>query len=227
MDRLFTVCYLPICLLFIAGLIQFPHIASTRARILTSFSSFTLIMLLVPVVSDDVACSLSCLIGHGFLVACRTGSGCAACHSPCRSMRSCAVQIDAAVLGQQQGSQAALALVLLAVVLVGACDGFCQGAVFGEAAASMVPENTHVSARMRTACWAPLVTAAQNMHAAHVVRAGNQGLHSLLKHAAPPCMCHGTWPIPCCRPCPCAMCAGGGGRHRVLRVPHLPPAHHH
>lgn len=50
MDRLFTVAYLPVCLLLLGVAIKFNTMPA-RPRILTSFASFTLIMLALPLVS--------------------------------------------------------------------------------------------------------------------------------------------------------------------------------
>jgi hypothetical protein len=49
MDRLFTVCYLPVCLLLLGVAIKFNNIPG-RPRILVSFAAFTLIMLGLPLV---------------------------------------------------------------------------------------------------------------------------------------------------------------------------------
>ncbi len=46
-------------------------------------------------------------------------------------------------MGHPRGPDAALAVVLLAVVAVGVLDGLCQGAIFGDAA-SQPSEYTHV-----------------------------------------------------------------------------------
>lgn len=51
MDRLFTIAYLPVCLLLLGVTIKFNSIPG-RPRILTSFAAFTLIMLTLPLVSD-------------------------------------------------------------------------------------------------------------------------------------------------------------------------------
>lgn len=50
MDRLFTVCYLPVCLLLLGVAIKFNNIPG-RPRILVSFAAFTLIMMGLPLVS--------------------------------------------------------------------------------------------------------------------------------------------------------------------------------
>lgn len=55
MDRLFTVCYLPVCLLLLGGAIKFNQIPG-RPRILFSFAAFTLIMLGMPLVSSTTCC---------------------------------------------------------------------------------------------------------------------------------------------------------------------------
>jgi equilibrative nucleoside transporter 1/2/3 len=49
MDRLFTIAYLPVCLLLLGVAIRFNSIPG-RPRILTSFAAFTLIMLALPLV---------------------------------------------------------------------------------------------------------------------------------------------------------------------------------
>ena len=50
MDRTFTMCYLPTCLLFIGVFIRAPWLASHRLRILTGFAGFFACMLAVPLV---------------------------------------------------------------------------------------------------------------------------------------------------------------------------------
>jgi equilibrative nucleoside transporter 1/2/3 len=50
MDRLFTVAYLPVCLLMLGLLIKFNNMPG-RPRILFSFAGFVLIMLAIPLVS--------------------------------------------------------------------------------------------------------------------------------------------------------------------------------
>eukprot|EP00877_Chromochloris_zofingiensis_P005576 jgi/Chrzof1/15019/Cz09g24060.t1 len=50
MDRLFTVCYMPVCLALVGAQIKWRGIVSHRVRILTSFAGFSTVMLLVPVV---------------------------------------------------------------------------------------------------------------------------------------------------------------------------------
>ncbi len=55
MDRLFTVCYLPVCLLLLGVAIKFNNIPG-RPRILLSFAAFTLIMLGLPLVSSGTIC---------------------------------------------------------------------------------------------------------------------------------------------------------------------------
>lgn len=52
MDRLFTVAYLPVCLLMLGLLIKYNTLPG-RPRILTSFAGFVLIMLAIPCVSDN------------------------------------------------------------------------------------------------------------------------------------------------------------------------------
>jgi hypothetical protein len=62
MDRLFTICYLPVCLLLLGVVIKFNSMPA-RPRILTSFASFTLIMLGLPLVGDwqgSAAASVPC-----------------------------------------------------------------------------------------------------------------------------------------------------------------------
>jgi hypothetical protein len=55
------------------------------------------------------------------------------------------LQIDLGLVGQEgTGPDSALAVVLLAVVLVGVLDGLSQGAIFADAAA-LPPQYTHVS----------------------------------------------------------------------------------
>ncbi|KIZ05098.1 nucleoside transporter, putative [Monoraphidium neglectum] len=49
-DRTFTVCYLPTCLLLIGVFIRFPKLLSHRARILTGFGGFFTLMLAVPMI---------------------------------------------------------------------------------------------------------------------------------------------------------------------------------
>jgi equilibrative nucleoside transporter 1/2/3 len=49
MDRLFTVAYLPVCLLMLGLLIKFNSMPG-RPRILFSFAGFVLIMLAIPLV---------------------------------------------------------------------------------------------------------------------------------------------------------------------------------
>ena len=49
-DRTFTICYLPTCLLLIGVFIRFPRLLSHRARILTGFGGFFALMLAVPMV---------------------------------------------------------------------------------------------------------------------------------------------------------------------------------
>jgi hypothetical protein len=64
------------------------------------------------------------------------------------------LQIDLGLVGQEgTGPDSALAVVLLAVVLVGVLDGLSQGAIFADAAA-LPPQYTHVSNRNihRAAC---------------------------------------------------------------------------
>eukprot|EP00775_Hariotina_reticulata_P011647 gene11647-11792_t len=99
MDRLFTIAYLPVCLLLLAVMIKYNNLP-VRCRILTSFASFTLIMAIIPLV-------------------------------------------DTALVGPDaEGSNAALAVVLLAVVIVGLLDGASQGAIFGDAS-DLPPQYTH------------------------------------------------------------------------------------
>lgn len=63
----------------------------------------------------------------------------------------CAPQLDAVlVMGHPRGPDAALAVVLAAVVVVGVLDGLCQGAIFGDAA-SQPSEYTHVRCFCRSA----------------------------------------------------------------------------
>jgi equilibrative nucleoside transporter 1/2/3 len=52
MDRLFTVAYLPVCLLMLGLLIKFNSMPG-RPRILFSFAGFVLIMLAIPLVRAD------------------------------------------------------------------------------------------------------------------------------------------------------------------------------
>ncbi|WIA30418.1 hypothetical protein OEZ86_000502 [Tetradesmus obliquus] len=99
MDRLFTVAYLPVCLLMLGLLIKFNSMPG-RPRILFSFAGFVLIMLAIPL-------------------------------------------IDLVLVGREgTGPNSALAVVLLAVVLVGVLDGLAQGAIFADAAA-LPPQYTH------------------------------------------------------------------------------------
>lgn len=99
MDRLFTVAYLPVCLLMLGLLIKFNSMPG-RPRILFSFAGFVLIMLAIPL-------------------------------------------IDLLLVGREgTGPDSALAVVLLAVVLVGVLDGLAQGAIFADAAA-LPPQYTH------------------------------------------------------------------------------------
>jgi hypothetical protein len=56
MDRLFTVAYLPVCLLLLGLAIKFNSIPG-RPRILTSFAAFTLIMLALPLVGVLPRCN--------------------------------------------------------------------------------------------------------------------------------------------------------------------------
>jgi hypothetical protein len=58
MDRLFTICYLPVCLLLLGVVIKFNSMPA-RPRILTSFAAFTLIMLGLPLVREWKKCSLT------------------------------------------------------------------------------------------------------------------------------------------------------------------------
>lgn len=55
MDRLFTICYLPVCLLLLGVVIKFNNLPA-RPRILTSFALFTAIMLTLPLVRVRYAC---------------------------------------------------------------------------------------------------------------------------------------------------------------------------
>jgi hypothetical protein len=49
-DRTFTVCYLPVCLLLIGAFIRFPRAPGEGARVLAGFAGFFLAMLAVPLV---------------------------------------------------------------------------------------------------------------------------------------------------------------------------------
>ncbi|GBF98604.1 hypothetical protein Rsub_10793 [Raphidocelis subcapitata] len=49
-DRTFTVCYLPVCLLLIGAFIRFPRAAGEGARVLAGFAGFFVAMLAVPLV---------------------------------------------------------------------------------------------------------------------------------------------------------------------------------
>lgn len=92
-DRTFTVCYLPTCLLFIGLFIRFPRLIGQRLRILAGFAGFFILMLAVPM-------------------------------------------LDIVMVGTEaEGPPEAYALLLVIVLLVGVLDGFCQGAIFGDAAA--------------------------------------------------------------------------------------------
>jgi hypothetical protein len=51
MDRLFTVCYLPSCLLLLALTMRYSNVVTARARILAGFIGFTVLLVLVPLVS--------------------------------------------------------------------------------------------------------------------------------------------------------------------------------
>ena len=51
MDRLFTICYLPTCLVTLGLTMNRNSHAARRMRILSSFFAFFVIMLLVPLVS--------------------------------------------------------------------------------------------------------------------------------------------------------------------------------
>jgi equilibrative nucleoside transporter 1/2/3 len=59
MDRLFTVAYLPVCLLMLGLLIKFNNMPG-RPRILFSFAGFVLIMLAIPLVNEVslLACNI-------------------------------------------------------------------------------------------------------------------------------------------------------------------------
>jgi hypothetical protein len=57
-DRTFTVCYLPTCLLLIGVFIRFPKLLSHRARILTGFGGFFTLMLAVPMVRLIRPCAI-------------------------------------------------------------------------------------------------------------------------------------------------------------------------
>lgn len=77
MDRLFTICYLPVCLLLLGVVIKFNTMPA-RPRILTSFAAFTLIMLGLPLVGDwwwvqQQLCPMSHLVAGGG--SCMTGGG--------------------------------------------------------------------------------------------------------------------------------------------------------
>lgn len=57
-DRTFTICYLPTCLLFIGVFIRFPKLLSRRLRILTGFGGFFCLMLAVPMVRGGRGCQI-------------------------------------------------------------------------------------------------------------------------------------------------------------------------
>lgn len=63
MDRLFTICYLPVCLLLLGVVIKFNTMPA-RPRILTSFALFTLLMLGLPLVSGFAAVAAAVLLGY-------------------------------------------------------------------------------------------------------------------------------------------------------------------
>ena len=53
MDRLFTVCYLPMTLVFLLLLISYRDVISHKARIVMGFTGFVLVMVAVPLVRDS------------------------------------------------------------------------------------------------------------------------------------------------------------------------------
>jgi hypothetical protein len=61
MDRLFTVCYLPSCLLLLGLTMRYSNIITTRIRILAGFIGFTVLLVLVPLVSRVLHRPCSCL----------------------------------------------------------------------------------------------------------------------------------------------------------------------
>ena len=52
MDRLFTLCYLPPCLAWLAVMIRWPRLASNHDRITGGFVGFAVLLLAVPLVSE-------------------------------------------------------------------------------------------------------------------------------------------------------------------------------
>lgn len=50
MDRLFTICYAPVCLLWLVVMMRHPGLLPARLRILFTFAGFTVVMLMVPLV---------------------------------------------------------------------------------------------------------------------------------------------------------------------------------
>jgi hypothetical protein len=147
-DRLFTAAYLPACLAMLALMLRHSsdH-ARGRTRILIAFVVFTAVMLGVPLV-----CSVRAVVGR----ACKT-----AAHMPAARQQQCrpavhatprirCSQVDELMVGTEgEGSSAALALLLSAVVVVGVLDGLSQGAIFADAAL-LPPHYTHVSLLIRT-----------------------------------------------------------------------------
>ncbi|EFJ45212.1 hypothetical protein VOLCADRAFT_94371 [Volvox carteri f. nagariensis] len=109
-DRLFTVSYLPVCLLMLVVGVRYPDLLPAAVRIRLGYAGFTLAMAAVPLL-DALLLMEPAGSGGG-----DGGDGTAAA----------ATAVPAAVGG--------LLAVLVCVALVGACDGLCQGAVYGEAA---------------------------------------------------------------------------------------------
>ncbi|GLI59808.1 hypothetical protein VaNZ11_001774 [Volvox africanus] len=104
-DRLFTVSYLPVCLLMLMVGIRYPDLPPQPSRIRLGYAGFTLAMAAVPLVD-------------AFFVApagTRGGAG-------------------GATAGLAAAPVGGLVAVVVCVAIVGACDGLCQGALFAEAA---------------------------------------------------------------------------------------------
>ncbi|GLC33587.1 hypothetical protein PLESTM_000088800 [Pleodorina starrii] len=120
-DRLFTVSYLPTCLVFLAVAIRFPDLLSSAVRVRLGYLGFTAAMAAVPLL-DALLMAPS---GAG------GGGGSSDGGGSTNAAAAAAVTAGAAAAAAPVGG---LVAVVLCVALVGACDGLCQGALFGEAA---------------------------------------------------------------------------------------------
>ncbi|KAG2494103.1 hypothetical protein HYH03_007742 [Edaphochlamys debaryana] len=119
-DRLFTVAYLPVCMVALAWSIRYPDAVSLAWRIRGGYAGFTVCMAAVPLL-DALLVSTSD-IGTDPQPG---GAGAGPPSAP-----------------PSAAPASALAAVVACVALVGLCDGFCQGALFGEAA-QLPPAYTH------------------------------------------------------------------------------------